>query len=106
MLRCERKSAKVKFLMMEQEPSSSSRAFMFGQKHQLASWTLESSSNNQNDMFGANGLPLTPSSITMVGNFHSFVKSFNASIPLTPYLTKYLDFVRNKNGMIDDARCY
>ncbi|UXI20615.1 hepatocellular carcinoma-associated antigen [Sarcoptes scabiei] len=83
--------------MMEQEPSSSSRAFMFGQKHQLASWTLESSSNNQNDMFGANGLPLTPSSITMVGNFHSFVKSFNASIPLTPYLTKYLDFVRNKN---------
>ena len=67
-------------------------------KYRLATLAFESSTT-QNDMFGANGLPLTPPSITMVGNFHSFVQSFNTATTLTPYLTHYLDCIRSKNGM-------
>ncbi|XP_046918189.2 LOW QUALITY PROTEIN: TBC domain-containing protein kinase-like protein [Dermatophagoides farinae] len=67
--------------------------------YKLATVAFESTVN-QNDMFGTNGLPLTPPSITMIGNFHSFVHSFNAANTLTPYLTHYLDCIRSKNERI------
>ena len=65
--------------------------------YQLATYILESSAD-QNDSFGINGLPLTPPSIKMVGNFRSFVDSNNSSNKICPYLTTYLDCIRNKNG--------
>ena len=68
--------------------------------YNLATYILESSiRGNQNDVFGTNGLPLTPPSIKMVGNFQSFVASSNAANQSCPYLTTYLDCIRSKNGL-------
>ena len=69
-----------------------------GSQYKLATFVLESNIN-QNDVFGTNGLPLTPSSINMIGNFYSFTATFNSSIPPCQYLTTYLDCIRSKNGM-------
>lgn len=69
-------------------------------KYKLATLILESSETNKNDVFGVNGLPLTPPSIAMVGNFNSFVRSFNSSYQFCPYLIHYLDCIRSKNGKI------
>lgn len=67
-------------------------------KYKLATLILESSETNKNDVFGVNGLPITPASIAMVGNFNSFVRSFNSSTQFCPYLIHYLDCIRSKNG--------
>lgn len=67
--------------------------------YKLATYLFESSTS-QNDVFGTNGLPLTPPSIKMIGNFQSFVASNNTSRKPCPYLTTYLDCIRSKNEKI------
>lgn len=45
------------------------------------------------DSCGANGLPVTPDSVSVVGNFAALLQPVNH-----PNLAKYLDVVRLKNG--------
>lgn len=55
---------------------------------------------NESEVCGANGLPITPSSIAMIGNFKSFIDSnINNNTFNCNYLTKYLDCIRNKKGI-------
>lgn len=42
---------------------------------------------------GSNGLPITPNSIRIIGNFKARVEHINCS-----YLTRYVDCFRNKDG--------
>lgn len=58
----------------------------------FASLTLKAGTRNS-DNCGANGLPVTPSSISLIGNFKSLVEPVNHD-----HLVPYLDCFRNKHG--------
>jgi len=45
------------------------------------------------DICGANGLPVTPNSITLLGNFKALVESVEH-----PNLVQYIDCFRGKHG--------
>lgn len=72
---------------------------MISINYKLSVIVLECDSN-ESDVCGANGLPITPSSIAMFGNFKSFIDSNNNSNNCCIYLTKYLDCIRNKKEKI------
>lgn len=58
----------------------------------LASLSLDSSTCND-IICGSNGLPLTPNSIRIIGDFKAQVEQVQH-----PNLTKYVECFRNKNG--------
>ena len=60
--------------------------------YQLATITLQTGTSNV-DNCGANGLPVTASSITIHGNYNSFVSNVHHH-----HLTQYLSVIRRKHG--------
>ena len=50
--------------------------------------------SHANDKCGANGLPLTPNSIKVIGKFQLLKKLSH------PHVCKYLDCVRGKHGNV------
>jgi len=50
--------------------------------------------SHPNDKCGANGLPLTPNSIKILGRFQK-LKTFDH-----PNICKYIDIIKDKHGMI------
>lgn len=59
---------------------------------QLASLSLQSESVVDN-LCGSNGLPITPNSIKIIGNYKAHVEQ-----TIHPNLVQYVDCFRNKNG--------
>ncbi|XP_054167454.1 TBC domain-containing protein kinase-like protein, partial [Oppia nitens] len=59
---------------------------------------------HESEQCGANGLPVTPASIAMIGNFRSLVDGNNRLTRDTgladKYMTRYLDCIRNKKERI------
>ena len=66
-------------------------------KSQLGAITF-SASSFPNDKCGANGLPLTPSSIQILGKFQQ-MKALDH-----PHLCRYVELVRGKHGEIINLR--
>ncbi len=66
--------------------------------YKLASIQLQCATN-ESEICGSNGLPITPSSIAMVGNYKSFIDCFNNESNHSLFLTQYLDCIRNKKGL-------
>lgn len=60
----------------------------------FASITLKAGTRNS-DNCGANGLPVTPSSISLIGNFKALIEPVSHD-----YLVPYLDCFRNKHGKL------
>lgn len=63
-------------------------------RYNFAKITL-SAGNNCGDDCGSNGLPITPNSISIIGNFQSKVDSVQH-----PNIVQYVDCYRSKNGKL------
>lgn len=61
--------------------------------YQFAKITFNADSSSVDDC-GSNGLPITPNSISIIGNFKSLVYSSHH-----PNIVQYVDCYRSKNGM-------
>lgn len=62
----------------------------------LSTKTLSTNlTNGSNTQYGSNGLPATPNSISIIGNFKSKIERID-----NKYLVKYLDCYRNKDETI------
>ncbi|CAG2179284.1 unnamed protein product, partial [Oppiella nova] len=73
---------------------------MIDVKYSLCSVVLQCAVN-EGELCGANGLPVTPASIAMIGHFKAFIDSHHHfhDNPFNQYLTQYLDCIRNKKGL-------
>lgn len=64
---------------------------------QLAYLTLQAGTANSENC-GVNGLPMTPSSITILGNFKAFIEPVKH-----PNLVSYVDTFRLKHGLCQNC---
>lgn len=72
--------------------TSNDQEWRYDLGYNFAKITLDADNNCVDDC-GSNGLPVTPNSISIIGNFKSLVYSVNH-----PYIVQYVDCYRSKNG--------